>query len=98
MVQSRSLKRIILERSSYCPCSVWLPLADAPALVEALEHKHLAGAGLDVFDLEPPLPPNHPILNAPNTVLTPHIGYETAEAMSAKGNIALSHLENFLRS
>jgi phosphoglycerate dehydrogenase-like enzyme len=74
------------------------PVVDQAALVEALEHKHLAGAGLDVFDLEPPLPPNHPILSAPNAVLTPHIGYETAEAMSAKANIALSHLENFLRS
>jgi phosphoglycerate dehydrogenase-like enzyme len=74
------------------------PVVDQAALVEALEHQHLAGAGLDVFDLEPPLPPNHPILSAPNAVLTPHIGYETVEAMSAKANIALSHLENFLRS
>jgi hypothetical protein len=31
MVQSRSLKRIVFEQSSYCPCWVWLPLADAPA-------------------------------------------------------------------
>ena len=74
------------------------PVVDQAALIEALEHKHLAGAGLDVFDLEPPLPPDHPVLSAPNAVLTPHIGYETSEAMSAKANIALSHLENFLRS
>lgn len=74
------------------------PVVDQAALVEALANQHLAGAGLDVFDLEPPLPPNHPILSAPNAVLTPHIGFETAEAMSAKGNIALSHLEKFLRS
>jgi phosphoglycerate dehydrogenase-like enzyme len=73
------------------------PVVDQAALVEALEHKRLAGAGLDVFDLEPPLPPNHPILRAPNTVLTPHIGFETDEAMTAKANIALSHLEDFLR-
>jgi D-3-phosphoglycerate dehydrogenase len=73
------------------------PIVEQAALVDALTQKRLAGAGLDVFDLEPPLPGNHPILKAPNTVLTPHIGFETAEAMAAKANIALGHLEDFLR-
>lgn len=73
------------------------PIIDQAALIEALTQNQLAGAGLDVFDLEPPLPANHPILAAPNTVLTPHIGFETVEAMSAKANIALGHLEDFLR-
>jgi phosphoglycerate dehydrogenase-like enzyme len=73
------------------------PIVEQAALVKALTQKRLAGAGLDVFDLEPPLPANHPILTAPNTVLTPHIGFETAEAMTAKANIALGHLENFLQ-
>ena len=73
------------------------PIIEQAALVEALTQKRLAGAGLDVFDLEPPLPANHPILTAPNTVLTPHIGFETVEAMMAKANIALGHLEDFLR-
>ena len=73
------------------------PVVDRLALVEALEQKRLAGAGIDVFDMEPPLPPDDPILKAPNTVLLPHIGFETTEAMSAKAGIALHHLENFLR-
>jgi phosphoglycerate dehydrogenase-like enzyme len=73
------------------------PVVDQAALVEALDQKRLAGAGFDVFDIEPPLPPDHPILKAPNTVLLPHIGFETAEAMSAKADIALHHLEDFLR-
>jgi Phosphoglycerate dehydrogenase and related dehydrogenases len=72
------------------------PVVDQVALIEALEKNRLAGAGLDVFDIEPPLPPDHPILKAPNTVLVPHIGFETAEAMLAKADIALDHLENFL--
>jgi D-3-phosphoglycerate dehydrogenase len=66
------------------------------ALVEALGQNRLAGAGIDVFDMEPPLPTEHPIFKAPNTLLLPHIGFETAEAMSAKADIALRHLENFL--
>jgi phosphoglycerate dehydrogenase-like enzyme len=74
------------------------PIVDQPALVEALNQNRLAGAGLDVFDLEPPLPPDHPILKAPKTVLAPHIGFETFEAMSAKADIAMRYLEDFLRA
>jgi phosphoglycerate dehydrogenase-like enzyme len=72
------------------------PVVDQSALVEALDQKRIAGAGLDVFDMEPPLPSDHPILTVPNSVLAPHIGFETTEAMSAKADIALRHLENFL--
>jgi D-3-phosphoglycerate dehydrogenase len=63
------------------------PIVEQAALVDALTQNRLAGAGLDVFDLEPPLPATHPILTAPNAVLTPHIGFETVEAMAAKANI-----------
>ena len=72
------------------------PVVDQAALVEALEQNRLAGAGLDVFDVEPPLPSGHPILKAPNTVLAPHIGFDTVEAVRAKADIALRHLEEFL--
>jgi phosphoglycerate dehydrogenase-like enzyme len=72
------------------------PVVDQSALLEALHQNRLAGAGIDVFDQEPPLPTTHPIFKAPNTVLLPHIGFETVEAMSAKADIALHHLENFL--
>ena len=72
------------------------PVVDQSALIEALHQNRLAGAGIDVFDIEPPLPAKHPIFKAPNTVLLPHIGFETVEAMSAKADIALHHLEDFL--
>ncbi len=52
------------------------PLIDQDALVSALRRGQIAGAGLDVYD-EEPLRPGHPLLGAPNTVLTPHIGYVT---------------------
>jgi phosphoglycerate dehydrogenase-like enzyme len=54
------------------------PLVEQAALVAALREGRIAGAGLDVFD-EEPLPPGHPLLSAPNTVLTPHLGYVTEE-------------------
>lgn len=54
------------------------PLVDQAALVEALTLGQIGGAGLDAYD-EEPLPPGHPILQAPNTVLTPHLGYVTEQ-------------------
>jgi len=53
------------------------PIVDEAALLDALRDGTIAGAGLDVFDAEP-LPVDHPLRTAPNTVLTPHIGYVAA--------------------
>ena len=54
------------------------PIVDEAALVSALREGRMAGAGLDVFDIEP-LPADHPLRNMPNTVITPHLGYATVE-------------------
>ncbi len=58
------------------------PIVDEAALVAALHAGTIAGAALDVYDIEP-LPPGHPYLTAPNTVLTPHIGYVSEVAYAA---------------
>jgi phosphoglycerate dehydrogenase-like enzyme len=54
------------------------PLIDQDALIAALKAGTIAGAGIDVFDIEP-LPADHPLLAAPNTFLTPHLGYVTQQ-------------------
>jgi len=54
------------------------PIVDQDALVDALNHGQLGGAGLDVFDQEP-LAADHPLATAPRTVLTPHIGFVTRQ-------------------
>ena len=71
------------------------PLIDQPALIAALQEGRIAGAGLDVFDAEP-LPPGHPILTAPNTVLTPHLGYVTEENYRQYFLGAVEAVEGFL--
>jgi phosphoglycerate dehydrogenase-like enzyme len=50
------------------------PIVDEPALIEVLRERRIAGAALDVFDIEP-LPADHPFLSLDNALSTPHIGY-----------------------
>jgi phosphoglycerate dehydrogenase-like enzyme len=50
------------------------PIVDEAAMLSALREKRIAGAGLDVFDIEP-LPLDHPLRKMENVVLTPHLGY-----------------------
>ncbi len=56
-------------------------IIDETAVASALRAGHLGGAGVDVFETEPPA--DSPLLNAPNTLLTPHLGASTAEAQVA---------------
>ena len=52
------------------------PIVETDALIAALKSGQIAGAGIDVYDSEP-LAPDAPIRQAPNTILTPHLGYVT---------------------
>ena len=52
------------------------PIVEEAALVDALTHRWIAGAGLDVFDVEPPRP-DSPFRTLPNVLATPHLGYVT---------------------
>src|SRR5581483_9324903 len=54
------------------------PIVDETALIEALQNQRIGGAALDVYD-EEPLPEDHPYRKLRNTVLTPHLGYVSAE-------------------
>jgi phosphoglycerate dehydrogenase-like enzyme len=71
------------------------PLIDQAALIAALREGRIAGAGLDVYDQEP-LPPDHPILSAPNTVLTPHLGYVTEENYRVYFDGAVEAVQGYL--
>lgn len=68
-------------------------VVDMNALADALRDGRMAGAGVDVYEKEPPLPQDHPLLNAPNCVLVPHVGYATREAFDDRIEIVLRNLE-----
>ena len=71
------------------------PIVDEPALIDALRSGTIAGAGLDVFDIEP-LPLDHPLRSLPNTVLTPHLGYVTSETYRVFYGDAIENIQAFL--
>lgn len=68
-------------------------IVDETALITALEHGMIAGAGLDVYEHEPKVP--QALIDAPNTTLLPHLGTACTEVRSAMGHMALDNLEAF---
>lgn len=72
------------------------PVVDSQALADALNSGYLAGAGIDVFEKEPPLDTAHPLLHSKNTIVTPHVAFASAESMLARANIVFDNIESFL--
>ncbi len=71
-------------------------LVDEQALADALRRGQLRGAGVDVYTQEP-IQPDHPLLGAPGTILTPHIGYVTEEVYAAWYQAAVEGVAAYLR-
>jgi phosphoglycerate dehydrogenase-like enzyme len=71
------------------------PLVDEAALLNALDQGVIAGAALDVYDTEP-LPPGHALRSAPNTVVTPHIGYVSEGTYEVFYRDAVEDIAGFL--
>lgn len=73
------------------------PVVDSVALADALNSGHLAGAAIDVFETEPPLAENHPLMEAKNCRVTPHIAFASQESMALRARIVFHSLECWLQ-
>ena len=71
-------------------------IVDNDALADALASGHLSGAGIDVFDGEPPLDASYKLLSAPNCVFTPHVAFLTEEAMQRRAKIEFDNVTAYV--
>ncbi len=72
------------------------PVLDSQALADALNNGQIAGAGIDVFEMEPPIPEEHPLLNSKNTIVTPHVAFATEESFIKRAAIVFDNIDKYL--
>jgi phosphoglycerate dehydrogenase-like enzyme len=94
MINAERLK--MMKPSAYLINTCRGPVVDEPALAEALTNGTIAGAGLDVFDQEPP-PPNNPLFSLPNVVLTAHFAGPTWDTQYSRFRNAFDNCQRVLR-
>ena len=68
------------------------PVVETQALVQALRRQSIAAAAIDMYEQEPPLPADHPLLSCPNIMLMPHIAYATHEAFRLRAEIVFNNI------
>ncbi len=73
------------------------PVVDSAALADALNNGRLAGAGIDVFETEPPIVKDHPLLTAKNVIATPHVAFATKEALEKRAIIVFDNVDKWLK-
>ena len=72
------------------------PIVDNEALAKALNDGKLGYACVDVFDMEPPIPADYPLLQAKNTLLTPHQAFISEESMVRRAKIVFDNVTAYL--
>lgn len=89
LIDEAALRR--MKPTAYLVNTARGPIVDQDALIRALSEGWIAGAALDVTDPEP-LPPDHPLLAAPNLIVLPHLGSATHGTRAAMADLAVDNL------
>lgn len=71
-------------------------IIDIQAAAKALKEKRLAGAAIDVFEVEPPLPSDHILADTDNTILTPHIAFATKESIVRRAQLTFDNIYSWM--
>ena len=74
------------------------PVVDSQALAEALNEERIAGACIDVFETEPPVKKDHPLLNDKHVIATPHVAFATKEALVKRAVIVFDNITAWLNN
>lgn len=86
-----------MKKTSYLINCARGPVVNTGDLVKALNEGVIAGAAIDVFDGEPPLPTDNPLFPIKNTVLTPHIAFATHEAFMRRADIVRKNIDQWIK-
>ena len=71
------------------------PVIETEALANALREVRIK-AGIDVFEKDPPLPKDHPLIGAPNLVCTPHVGFDTRESIDRRAEMVFENITSWM--
>lgn len=90
-------KLVLMKEGAYLINAARGPIVDSGALADALNEGRLSGAGIDVFETEPPLSIDHPLLCARNCLVTPHIAFASEESMVLRAEIVFRNLREWMK-
>lgn len=72
------------------------PVVDSQALAQALKDGVIAGAAVDVFEMEPPVPADHVLFGAPNLIATPHVAFASHQAFEKRAVIVCENIKRWI--
>jgi phosphoglycerate dehydrogenase-like enzyme len=93
LVNARTLG--MMKPTAYLVNTARGPMVDVPALAEALRNGVIAGAGIDVFEVEPP-PRDFPLFGLPNAILTPHLSWYSEDSGRRIRELIMVEIDRFL--